>query len=184
MLLESTNRQSEAFRNEVIPANLTSASISIQPSSPERTVDTGLSGSITTLYFEKETPQTVWTMAAKYSTIGGSNIFVPVATHAPPELVGRRSDHPVPRKGIVRFSDFYQSLLNTYHLAQSNKGAPIPTNKFYANFFLGNHNQPTWTHPYSVAWSKGSGIAQSWGLSISHIDAEQRVSIFSSNERQ
>jgi endo-1,3(4)-beta-glucanase len=33
----------------------------------------------------------------------------------------------------------------------------------------------TWTHPYSVSWSKGGGAAQSWGLSISHVDANQRV---------
>jgi endo-1,3(4)-beta-glucanase len=53
--------------------------------------------------------------------------------------------------------------------------APISTNKFYANFFLGSQTAGTWTHPYSVAWSKGGGSTQSWGMSISHIDADQRV---------
>jgi endo-1,3(4)-beta-glucanase len=33
----------------------------------------------------------------------------------------------------------------------------------------------TWTYPYSVAWSKGGGSSGSWGMSIQHIDADQRV---------
>ena len=32
-----------------------------------------------------------------------------------------------------------------------------------------------WTHPYSVTWSKGGGNAKSWGLAVSHIDANQRA---------
>ncbi|KAI9825391.1 MAG: hypothetical protein M1832_001121 [Thelocarpon impressellum] len=57
---------------------------------------------------------------------------------------------------------------------QQGQSQPIPTNKFYANFFLGNQAQPTWTHPYSLSWSRGTGNARSWGLSVSHIDPEQR----------
>ena len=52
---------------------------------------------------------------------------------------------------------------------------PVSTNKFYANLFLGTQGQGVWTHPYSVTWSKGSGIAKSWGLAVSHIDADQRA---------
>ena len=85
------------------------------------------------------------------------NIFQPVATEAPPSVIGSRSDHPVPRLGIQP------------------QDAPIGTNKFYANFFLGSQTSGTWTHPYSVAWSKGGGSSQSWGMSIQHIDANQRV---------
>ena len=50
-----------------------------------------------------------------------------------------------------------------------------PTNKFYANLFLGSQSQGVWTHPYSVTWSKGRGNAASWGLAISHIDSTQRA---------
>lgn len=89
--------------------------------------------------------------------MASSNIFQPVATSAPPSVIGTRSDHPVPRLGI------------------QHQNSPLSTNKFYANFFLGSQTAPTWTHPYSVAWPKGGGSAQSWGLSISHIDAHQRV---------
>ncbi len=32
-----------------------------------------------------------------------------------------------------------------------------------------------WTHPYSLAWSKGTGNARSWGMAVSHIDANQRA---------
>lgn len=31
----------------------------------------------------------------------------------------------------------------------------------------------TWTHPYSVAWLKGSGSAKSWGLGVSHVERSQ-----------
>lgn len=51
----------------------------------------------------------------------------------------------------------------------------MSTNKFYANLFLGSQTQGVWTHPYSVSWSHGSGNAKSWGLSVSHIDAEQKA---------
>lgn len=85
------------------------------------------------------------------------NIFQPVATNAPPSVISIRADHPVPRLGIT------------------SQKMPISTNKFYANFFLGSQTAPTWTHPYSVAWSKGAGTSRSWGLAVSHIEASQKV---------
>ena len=60
-------------------------------------------------------------------------------------------------------------------LLQVPQGNPLATNKFYGNLFLGGQTNGVWTHPYSVVWSHGSGNAQSWGLAISHIDANQRV---------
>lgn len=85
------------------------------------------------------------------------NIFQPVDISAPPSCIGRRSDHPVPRLGIKA------------------QNCPLSTNKFYANFFLSSQSAPTLTHPYSVSWAKGGGSSRSWGISISHIDANQRV---------
>lgn len=86
-----------------------------------------------------------------------ANIFAdPIATAGPPSNIGSRSDHPVPRQGII-------------------KSGPIETNKFYANMFLGTQSSPTFLHPYSVAWAKGGGSSGSWGLAISQIDASQRV---------
>ena len=86
-----------------------------------------------------------------------ADIFaVPVATNAPPAAFPRRSDHPVPRKGII-------------------KSGPMQTNKFYSNFFLGGQDEPTFTMPYSIFWSKGKGPAASWGLAISHTEVRQRV---------
>jgi endo-1,3(4)-beta-glucanase len=93
-------------------------------------------------------------------TVGpaSENIFQnPVATDAPPSVIGSRPDHPVPRLGIQP------------------QNSPISTNKFYANFFLGDQTAASWTHPYSVAWAKGGGSSGSWGMSIQHIDANQRV---------
>ncbi|RDW94609.1 glycoside hydrolase family 81 protein [Coleophoma crateriformis] len=86
-----------------------------------------------------------------------NDIFQPVATTMPPSVINSRSDHPLPRLGITA------------------QDTPIGTNKFYANFFLGTQTAGTWTHPYSVAWSKGGGASTSWGMSIQHIDADQRV---------
>lgn len=85
-----------------------------------------------------------------------SNIFVPIATDAPPASLGSRPDHPVPRLGISRTS-------------------PVGTNKFYANFFLGSQTAGTWTHPYSVAWSKGGGATGSWGMTIQQLEDNQKV---------
>ncbi|KAK3941592.1 hypothetical protein QBC46DRAFT_258081 [Diplogelasinospora grovesii] len=86
-----------------------------------------------------------------------SNIFSgPIATDAPPASIGSRKDHPVPRLGIAA-------------------AAPIQTNKFYANFFLGNQTAPTYLHPYSVFWAGAKDTSGSWGMAISHIDANQRV---------
>jgi len=85
-----------------------------------------------------------------------SNIFIPIATDAPPSAFGSRPDHPVPRLGISETS-------------------PIGTNKFYANFFLGSQTSGTWTHPYSLAWSKGGGSTESWGMTIQQLEDGQKV---------
>lgn len=89
--------------------------------------------------------------------MASNDIFQPIATDAPPAVISSRPDHPVARLGI------------------KSQSSPIETNKFYANFFLGSQTGATWTHPYSVAWSKGGGSSGSWGMSIQHIDANQRV---------
>ena len=60
-------------------------------------------------------------------------------------------------------------------LFKVNPKLPIGTNKFYAGFFLGAQSNAVWTHPYSLAWSKGVGNAKSWGLSASYIEPDQRV---------
>lgn len=85
-----------------------------------------------------------------------SNIFgAPISTNAPPGVISRRDDHPVPRLGVVQ------------------KSAPLSTNKFYQNLFLGSQASIAVTHPYSVSWSKGGGVTKSWGLAVSHIEASQ-----------
>jgi endo-1,3(4)-beta-glucanase len=81
---------------------------------------------------------------------------LPVDVVQPPANIPQEGGHPVPRLGI-------------------NQTGPIETNKFYANFFLGSQSSSSFTTPYSVSWSKGSGNAESWGMAISHIDASQRV---------
>lgn len=108
-----------------------------------------------------ETPSDPSTMGPTATT---SNIFgAPIATTPPASSFQVQKDHPVPRKGI-------------------SGPTPIGTNKFYANFFLGNQTSPTYVHPYSLVWARGQGAASSWGLAISHIEANQRVYGDISNE--
>ena len=95
------------------------------------------------------------TATANITSISADNIFQAIATDAPPAQISSRSDHPVPRLGIQQQQQRLQ------------------TNKFYANFFLGDQEEATWTHPYSVAWSAGSGQVASYGLAISHIERSQ-----------
>ncbi|KAK4545831.1 hypothetical protein LTR36_002395 [Oleoguttula mirabilis] len=95
------------------------------------------------------------TATAKVTSIEATNIFQAIATDAPPTQIPRREDHPVAGLGVQE------------------QGDQLETNKFYANFFLGDQSAGTWTHPYSVAWSKGVGESGSWGLAISHIERSQ-----------
>ncbi|SPQ27019.1 4ee033f6-8284-42d7-adde-504318073558 [Thermothielavioides terrestris] len=89
--------------------------------------------------------------------MAAQDIFAdPISTDAPPANIGRKQDHPAPRLGIA-------------------KNGPIETNKFYANFFLGNQTSPTYLHPYAVSWARGQGASASWGLAISHVEGSQRV---------
>ncbi|KIW26143.1 hypothetical protein, variant 3 [Cladophialophora immunda] len=86
----------------------------------------------------------------------GQDIFLPVALGQPPNNIEQRGGHPVPRLGII------------------DVGGPIETNKFYENFVLGSQGSPSFVMPYSLAWSKGSGNALSWGMAISHLDDDQK----------
>lgn len=89
--------------------------------------------------------------------MASSDIFAePIDTKAPPSSISIRHDHPVPRKGI-----------------QSK--APLQTNKFYANFFLGDQLAPVYIFPYALQWAGGKGVSASWGMSCGHVEAHQRV---------
>lgn len=86
-----------------------------------------------------------------------SDIFgEPISSNPPPGQLKTNVQHPVERLGI------------------KGKG-PFQTNKFYGNTHLKSQAGATHTHPYSVQWAKGGGASASWGLSISHIDENQRV---------
>ena len=81
------------------------------------------------------------------------NIFQPMATYAPPQQITSRNDHIVKKLNIV------------------DGDVPIETNKFYGNWFLGNQNQPVWTHPYSLQWAKGTG--NTYGMAVQHVERNQ-----------
>ncbi|KAH8635895.1 putative endo-1,3(4)-beta-glucanase [Alternaria alternata] len=89
------------------------------------------------------------------------NIFTPIQQDdiLPQIPIGRH--HPVPRTGV-----------------EDDDRTTMHTNSFYANAFLGQQNQPIWTHPYSIWWGKGTldvGMVQTWGMCISHIEEKDLV---------
>lgn len=136
------------------------------------TVNTGIDGSddrgarkapITTSSIESPTSllkpvtSSASSPSAFKTAMASSDIFAdPIATAAPPDRIQVKEDHPVPRKGIT-------------------SGFPLQTNKFFSNFFLGDQTAPTYTFPYTVSWAAGRDPSGSYGLAISHIDADQRV---------
>lgn len=85
-----------------------------------------------------------------------NNIFVPIASDAPPPQVVARSDYPLPRVGVP-----------------AEESTPLGTNKFYANLMTGSQKMPVWTQPYQLSWSDGKGNPASYGMSITHVDASQ-----------
>ncbi|KAL5627289.1 hypothetical protein BROUX41_003442 [Berkeleyomyces rouxiae] len=98
------------------------------------------------------------TLLGRSASAASADIFnVVVSTNAPPSAFKRVSTHPVDRLGI-------------------SKSGPIETNKFHANFFLGDQKSPVYVQPYSITWSGGKyAPITSWGMAVSHIDANQRV---------
>ncbi|PLN84488.1 endo-1,3-beta-glucanase Engl1 [Aspergillus taichungensis] len=79
------------------------------------------------------------------------DVFQPIATGPIPRTISARDDHPVPKKGIK-------------------SEVPIETNKFYSGLFLGTQTNATFTHPYELAWAKGTGNLSSWGMAITHVE--------------
>jgi endo-1,3(4)-beta-glucanase len=82
-----------------------------------------------------------------------ANVFVPMATDAPPKQITSRDDHAVKKLNII------------------DQDVPIETNKFYANFFLGNQTNTVWTLPYALSWARGYG--NTYGMSVSHTERSQ-----------
>ncbi|KAL4995917.1 glycosyl hydrolase family 81-domain-containing protein [Aspergillus recurvatus] len=79
------------------------------------------------------------------------DVFVPVGTGPIPAAITSRNDHPVRKNGV-------------------NSSNPIETNKFHSALFLGTQTNATFTHPYTLAWAKGSGNLSSFGMAISHTE--------------
>ncbi|KAF2243824.1 glycoside hydrolase family 81 protein [Trematosphaeria pertusa] len=93
--------------------------------------------------------------------IPADNIFVPIQQDNILPQIPIGNHHPVPRKGI-----------------EDNDTRTLHTNKFYANAFLGEQNQPVWTHPYSIWWGKGGkelGYFPTWGMNVAFVHAADVV---------
>ncbi|KAL5339050.1 glycosyl hydrolase family 81-domain-containing protein [Aspergillus crustosus] len=86
------------------------------------------------------------------SMAADQDVFVPVGTGPIPSAIASRNDHPVRKNGV-------------------NSSSPIETNKFQSALFLGTQTNATFTHPYSLAWAKGSGNLASFGMAVSHVES-------------
>ncbi|KAI5294618.1 hypothetical protein KEM52_003607 [Ascosphaera acerosa] len=84
--------------------------------------------------------------------MGAQDVFEPIATGPAPDDIPVRDDHPLKKQHIM------------------NGDNPTPTNKFYANMFLGTQTMPVFTHPYSLIYAKGNGSNHTYGIAVSHID--------------
>ncbi|ORX96514.1 endo-1,3-beta-glucanase Engl1 [Clohesyomyces aquaticus] len=102
-----------------------------------------------------------WSTSSSNTVAEGENIFVPIAKDDILCQIPIGRHHPVKKLGI-----------------EDNDTRTLHTNKFYANFFLGNQDQPVWTHPYLLSWAKGVSRARSqpglksWGMAIDQTDTE------------
>ncbi|KAL4866892.1 hypothetical protein BDV12DRAFT_198745 [Aspergillus spectabilis] len=86
------------------------------------------------------------------SMAANQDVFVPVGTGPIPSAIASRDDHPVRKSGV-------------------NSSSPIETNKFHSALFLGTQTNATFSHPYSLAWAKGSGNLPSFGMAVSHVES-------------
>ncbi|KZW02924.1 glycoside hydrolase [Exidia glandulosa HHB12029] len=83
------------------------------------------------------------------------DIFAPISCEEPPSIFPRRHEHPVPRKGLVGHP----------------QTTPIPTNKFYANLFLGGRTEGVWCQPYRLSHTN----APTFGMGVRHIGDQDKV---------
>lgn len=97
------------------------------------------------------------------------DIFQPVATGMVSSNITVRHDHPVSNQHVcVSVCRDESMILTSFQVKSTN---PIETNKFYAGLFLGTQSNASFTQPYSLAWSKGTGTLKSWGMAVAHIES-------------
>ncbi|CRG90295.1 hypothetical protein PISL3812_07338 [Talaromyces islandicus] len=135
-----------------VPFNPTSSATTISTS-----VSQGTETTATSLPNPPAGQKSTTRAASPVASMNQQDVFNTVSLDAVPTNIATKDDHPVPKLGIV------------------NTTSPIETNKFYANFFLGNQTTSSFIQPYSLSWAGGSGGARSWGLVASHTDLDQLV---------
>lgn len=95
------------------------------------------------------------------SAILSDNIFVPIQADGILPQIPIGQQHPVPHTGI-----------------EDDDTRMLYANNFYANTFLGEQNQPVWTHPYALWWGKGRREGDqfaTWGMNVGHVELEDFV---------
>ncbi|KAL4971609.1 glycosyl hydrolase family 81-domain-containing protein [Aspergillus desertorum] len=114
-------------------------------------VNSGPSAATTTPWEDSSEVSTSASEIKGPAAMVSQDVFVPVGTGPIPATITSRGDHPVRKNGV-------------------NSSNPIETNKFHSALFLGSQTNATFTHPYTLAWAKGSGNLASFGMAISHTE--------------
>ncbi|KAL4806841.1 glycosyl hydrolase family 81-domain-containing protein [Aspergillus unguis] len=143
----STSFATSAAPSSSSPTSSSVASTSQATSSAAATLQT--STSVTTSTAASPSTSSVVQGSVKMSN---QDVFVPVGTGPIPGAITSRDDHPVKKNGV-------------------NATNPIETNKFHTALFLGTQTNATFTHPYTLNWAKGGGNLSSYGIAVSHTEA-------------
>ncbi|KAI5961771.1 ACF3 [Candida margitis] len=141
------HNSSVALSSDLTSATSTESSLSLLSSTqllPETSSEGVLSSSSST--------QTGAAIAATDVCYSG-DLFSPIDTNAPPSVFPR------------------QQLPLSIPSGVNNNGAPIQTNKFYANLFLSNQDSMVYTYPYGMYWSK----TNYYGFGVQHTNISNRV---------
>ncbi|KAL2842764.1 glycosyl hydrolase family 81-domain-containing protein [Aspergillus pseudoustus] len=151
----------EPSASPVPDSTYSSSDLSLSSTSTESEIDSPISptqevhpAAEVTTSPDSVTPESTFATQAAQDTVVpmvDQDAFVPVGTGPIPAAIPPRDDHPVAKNGV-------------------DSSNPIETNKFHSALFLGSQTNATFTHPYSLAWAKGSGNLQSFGMSVSHIE--------------
>ncbi|KAL4963801.1 glucan endo-1,3-beta-D-glucosidase [Aspergillus stella-maris] len=144
----------EPATHSAIEASTTVLPSSSTPSEPSSAQENPVESSTfqTSASQSTSTATTSTTEVAQGTMAANQDAFVGVGTGPIPGAITSRDDHPVQKRGI-------------------NASGPIETNKFHSALFLGSQTNATFTHPYTLAWSKGSGNLTSYGMAVSHTEA-------------
>lgn len=138
-ILEDTNR----FASHQSNSSELKSKMSIQQESKEESTveESFLPPEISTSILPEDLLENEEDCAFKIQDLSSAQLFAAISTDAPSSIFARKTHPLTPLSG--------------------GGTTPLETNKFYSNLYVGTHNAPAYTQPFSVWWSKT-------GMAVSH----------------